>query len=112
MKERFTTLKSGCDGFNRWQKKYPNPLDLATIHHSENLRLKDNNTGEYYYINIKAMSENMHKLGRIAFIGLTIRKNDNFILATREEENEIKKFLDDKLSKISKDFNCSYTRAE
>lgn len=112
-KERFTQYKEGCQAWKQWQKKYPNPFDLENILHNENIRLKDNDSGKIFYVNIRAMEENSYIFkGRIAFIGVTVRRGQLFDMATREEENEIKKFLDDKLAKISKEFNCSYTRAD
>lgn len=105
---RFTIYKDGCQAFRQWQKKFKNPLDLENILHYEDIRLKDNDSGKLFYVNIKAMEEeSVIFKGRIAFIGITIRTN-NFELATREEEESIRDLLDDKLKELSKMYNCIY----
>lgn len=107
MKE-YTMLASGTGSFNAWLKKYPNPLDLNEIHHFETLRVKENSADIIYYVNIKAMSEKtLH--GRIAFVGITIRKGSGFELATREEEKDIKQFLADKIKAIANHYDCYYS---
>ncbi|MDY0141646.1 MAG: hypothetical protein RBR97_07125 [Bacteroidales bacterium] len=104
---RFTIYKEGCQAFKQWQKKYKNPLDLDNILHSENIRLKDNDSGKIFYVNIKAMEENTRH-GRIAFIGITIRSGNLYDLATREEEAAIRSLLDEKLKTIAEKHNCIY----
>lgn len=105
---RFTIYKDGCQAWKQWQKKYKNPLDLENILHNENIRLKDNDSGKLFYVNIKAMEESGIFKGRIAFIGITIRTSNLFDLATREEEAAIRELLDDKLKELSKVHNCIY----
>ena len=104
---RFTIYKEGCQAWKQWQKKYKNPLDLDNILHSENIRLKDNDSGKLFFVNIKAMEENTRH-GRIAFIGITIRSNNLFDLATREEEEAIRDLLDEHLKELSKMHDCIY----
>lgn len=106
-KGRFTIYKEGCQAWKQWQKKFKNPLDLDNILYYEDLRLKDNDSGKIFYINIKAMEENtIH--GRIAFIGLTVRGDKYFNVITYEEQEEIKKLLDEKLKTIAEKHNCIY----
>ncbi len=106
---RFTIYKEGCQAFRQWQKKYKNPLDLENILHNENIRLKDNDSGRLFYINIKAMEEvSVIFKGRIAFIGITVRCGDLFDIATREEEAAIREFLEEHLKELSKVHNCIY----
>ncbi len=104
---RFTIYKEGCQAWKQWQKKYKNPLDLENILYYEDLRIKDNDSGKLFYVNIKAMEENtIH--GRIAFIGVTVRCGNLFDIATREEENTIREFLEEHLKELSKVHNCIY----
>ena len=108
-KERFTQYKEGCQAWKQWQKKFKNPLDLDNILYYEDLRIKDNESGKIFYINIKAMEEvSVIFKGRIAFIGLTIRGDKYFNVITYEEEEEIKKLLDEKLKTIAEKYNCIY----
>jgi hypothetical protein len=106
---RFTTYKEGCQAFRQWQKKHKNPLDLENILHNENIRIKDNDSGRLFYVNIKAMEEySIIFKGRIAFVGVTIRGGKYFDVITYEEQEEIKKSLDEKLKTLAERYNCIY----
>ena len=110
-KGRFTIYKDGCQAFKQWQKKYYNPFDLETILHNENIRLKDNDSGKLFYVNIRAMEENSWLFkGRIAFIGVTIRSGNLYNLATTEEEEAIRDLLDEHIKELAKKHNCHYSK--
>ena len=108
---RFTIYKEGCQAWKQWQKKFKNPLDLENILHSENIRLKDNDSGKLFFVNIRAMEENSWLFkGRIAFIGITVRVGNLFDIATREEEEAIRELLDEHLNELAKKHNCFYSK--
>ena len=110
-KGRFTIYKEGCQAWRQWQKKYYNPFDLETILHNENIRLKDNDSGKIFYVNVRAMEEYSWIFkGRIAFVGVTIRSGNQYALATTEEQDDILDLLDEHIKELAKVHNCHYSK--
>ena len=89
--------------FKRWNRKFPNPLDLDTIVEDKYFIHTSEKYGKFY-VRMQAMRERTRRFGTIAFIGITIRQyqNNDFVLPSYDVEEIIKNEIKSEIEAMEK----------